>query len=371
MDFGLMFFSSAAQTESHDPYYLLKEVARYADQHGFVCIWTPERHFHEFGGAFPNPSVLSAALAMITQKIQIRAGSVISPLHNPIRIAEEWSIVDNLSSGRVAISFGSGWNIDDFVFYPDRYQDRHAIMHDQIKMIREFWRGKATRQINPAGKELSLRLFPTPVQPELPLWITSSGNIDTFISAGALGANVLTHLLGQDVIGLAQKIEAYREARGQHGHDPAGGIVSLMLHTFLGDDIQRVKSEARLPLREYLRSAVSLERESAQGGGVISGSRHVAVEEITAKDMEDLLDLAFERYANTSALIGTPESCMDMIARCGAIGVNEIACLIDFGLSTERVLEGLTYLDVLRTEVSSHGSAELMEKSIKEFISGF
>lgn len=371
MDFGLMFFSSAAQTESRDPYYLLKEAARYADQHGFVCIWTPERHFHEFGGAFPNPSVLSAALAMITQKIQIRAGSVISPLHNPIRIAEEWSIVDNLSSGRVAISFGSGWNIDDFVFYPDRYQDRHMIMHEQIKMIREFWRGKATRQINPLGKELSLRLFPTPVQSELPVWITSSGNVDTFISAGAAGANVLTHLLGQDVMGLAQKIEAYREARARHGHDPAAGIVSLMLHTFLGDDIQRVKSEARLPLREYLRSAVSLERESAQGGGVISGSRHVAVEEITAKDMEDLLDLAFERYANTSALIGTPESCMDMIVRCEAIGVNEIACLIDFGLSTERVLKGLAYLDVLRTEVSSHGSVELMEKSIKEFISGF
>src|SRR5437879_1777503 len=116
MEFGIMFFSSADQAGTEDRYYLLKKAAEFADQHGFCCIWTPERHFHDFGGLFPNPSVLSAALAVITQRIQLRAGSLISPLHNPIRIAEEWSVVDNLSSGRVAISFGSGWNIDDFIF---------------------------------------------------------------------------------------------------------------------------------------------------------------------------------------------------------------------------------------------------------------
>src|ERR1700694_4354930 len=104
MEFGLMFFASQEADAPRRPRYrLLTEAAVFADQRGFCGMWTPERHFHAFGGVFSNPSVLGAGLATITQRIQIRAGSLISPLHDPIRIAEEWSVVDNLSRGRVAI----------------------------------------------------------------------------------------------------------------------------------------------------------------------------------------------------------------------------------------------------------------------------
>jgi alkanesulfonate monooxygenase SsuD/methylene tetrahydromethanopterin reductase-like flavin-dependent oxidoreductase (luciferase family) len=44
---------------------------------------------------------------MIKNQIELRSGSVVSPLHSAIRIAEEWSVVDNLSNGRVSISFAS------------------------------------------------------------------------------------------------------------------------------------------------------------------------------------------------------------------------------------------------------------------------
>ncbi|MEZ5296781.1 MAG: LLM class flavin-dependent oxidoreductase [Ilumatobacteraceae bacterium] len=96
-------------------YRFLLESARWADQQGFEAVWTPERHFHEFGGAYPNPSVIGAALAASTERIAIRAGSVVAPLHQPPRIAEEWAVVDNLSGGRVGISFAPGWQPDDFV----------------------------------------------------------------------------------------------------------------------------------------------------------------------------------------------------------------------------------------------------------------
>ena len=101
-----MFFSGTSHGCGPDRYSLLKRAARLADERGFCAVWTPERHFHEFGGLFPNPSVTGAALAMITDQIQIRAGSLISPLHDPVRVAEDWALVDNLSQGRVAISFG-------------------------------------------------------------------------------------------------------------------------------------------------------------------------------------------------------------------------------------------------------------------------
>src|SRR5436853_2564857 len=110
MQFAIMFFSSTSQGGDGDKYALLKRAARFADARGFCAVWSPERHFHRFGCLFPNPSITSAALAMITDRIQIRAGSLISPLHDTVRVAEDWSVVDNFSRGRVAVSFGSGWN---------------------------------------------------------------------------------------------------------------------------------------------------------------------------------------------------------------------------------------------------------------------
>ena len=87
------------------------EGARFGDRHGFTAIWIPERHFHAFGGFSPNPSVIAAALARETKQIQLRSGSVVLPLHHPIRVAEEWAVVDNLSQGRVGISFASGCEV--------------------------------------------------------------------------------------------------------------------------------------------------------------------------------------------------------------------------------------------------------------------
>src|SRR5438045_2547549 len=100
LSFSLYFFSDDGSKDSADKYRLVLESAKFADRNGFSAVWTPERHFKDFGGLYPNPSVLSAALAMITERVQIRAGSVALPLHHPVRVAEEGSVVDNLSNGR-------------------------------------------------------------------------------------------------------------------------------------------------------------------------------------------------------------------------------------------------------------------------------
>lgn len=363
-----MFFSSTAQKSSGGRYDLVTEAVRFADAHGFRCVWTPERHFHEFGGLFPNPSVVSAALAMITSRLQIRAGSLISPLHDPVRVVEEWSVVDNLSGGRVAVSFGSGWNADDFIFFPERYASRQAVMYDQIELVRRLWRGERVTRRNHLDKEITLSLYPRPVQEELPVWITSSGNVETFRSAGRYGANLLTHLLGQDVEALADKIRAYREARREAGHDPAAGTVTLMLHTFLGADVEEVRAKVYAPFRAYLRSAVSLERKAALSGGVISGGHQVAAHDIPAEVMEDLLDLTFDRYFHSAALMGTKESCKQLVWQLKDAGVDEIACLLDFGVADADVLEGLRHLAELRAAFSPEALGRATTESLKAFM---
>src|SRR5262249_36642496 len=86
LGFSLFYFASADSGSPDAKYRLLLEGAKFADQHGYEAVWTPERHFHAFGGLYPNPSVTSAALAAVTEHVGIRAGSVVLPLHNPIRV---------------------------------------------------------------------------------------------------------------------------------------------------------------------------------------------------------------------------------------------------------------------------------------------
>lgn len=374
MNFGIMFFSSVGQQPQRSKYRLVLEAAQFADRNDFVCVWTPERHFHEFGGSFPNPSVTSAALAMVTEKIQLRGGSVISPLHHSHRIAEEWSVVDNLSGGRVAIAFGSGWNVDDFIFFPDRYEQRHAVMYQQIEEIRHLWSGGNVRQKNSFGKELELALYPKPVQKHLPVWVTTSGNVETFKSAGAIGANILTHMIGQDLASLSDKIQQYRETRERNDFDPDTGLVTLMLHTFLGSDIETVKNKVRKPFRNYLKSAISLEQMAAHGGGAISGGHKIEPHEISEDVMEDLLDITFERYFETAALMGTVSSCRDFIWKLKSAGVDEIACLIDFLDDHEAIMEGLNPLSELRKSCSEeairNASAEYVHQFTEEIETG-
>jgi natural product biosynthesis luciferase-like monooxygenase protein len=348
MDFGIMFFSASTRSVIEDKYALLREAACFADCSGFVCIWIPERHFHEFGGLFPNPSVLAASVAVLTSRVQIRAGSVVSPIHDAIRIAEEWSVVDNLSHGRAAVSFGSGWNISDFVFFPERYVARQAVMYQQIEFIRKFWAGELVEFPTALNNKVKITLSPKPVQSQLPIWITSSGSAKTFETAGTIGANILTHLIGQDIASLAEKILIYRQARRRAGFTASRGIVSLMLHTFVGPDPERVKEEVSAPFREYLTSALSLELRAAGAGGSVSGGRTVSSVEMSGEGIEELVEIALARYLKDSSLIGTEEMCAERIWRFKEIGVDEVACLIDFGVPERAVLDSLRHLNSLR-----------------------
>jgi natural product biosynthesis luciferase-like monooxygenase protein len=351
--FSLMFFSSSATEIQSDRYELIRKSAVFADENSFEAIWTPERHFHPFGGLFPNPSVLSAGLAMITSRIHLRAGSLIVPLHNALRVTEEWALVDNLSFGRVGISFGAGWNADDFVLAPERYTHRRSEMFAQIDLVRHLWEGGWLDAPNGVGSPAHVRVFPPPVQRSLPTWITSSGNPDTFADAGSRGTNILTHVLGQDLEDLARKIAMYRRARGQAGIEASSGIVTVMLHTYVASDLATAHAIAVAPLREYLRSSVALEQLAAIAGGVVSGGHTIPSESIDPSDMEELLEIAAQRYMHGASLIGSTDSCASFISDLSLVGVDEVACLIDFGIPTDVVLTGLNHLNQLRATTSS------------------
>lgn len=338
VDFSLLFFSSSATaTGVDDGYRLYLESARFADTHDFSAIWTPERHFHPFGGLYPNPATLTAALAMVTRRIRLRAGSVVLPLNDPLRVAEEWAVVDRLSGGRVDLAFATGWNPNDFVLSPQNFSNRLNVTLDGIQTIQSLWRGEAVNRTNGKGEPASIRVFPPPVQGKFTPWLTCSGGIERFKDAGRCGANVLTALLFQTVDELAAKVRSYREARGAAGFDPETGQVTLMLHTHVGTDAGEVRRAVHAPFREYLRTSTDLWKQGLE-----------SQPQLTSQGEDEVLGLAVERYYHRAGLFGTPEQLANRIRQLAAVGVNEIACLIDFGVPTETTLEGLASLDRLR-----------------------
>ncbi len=337
LSFSLYFFSDDGSKDSADKYHLVLESAKFADRNGFSAVWTPERHFQDFGGLYPNPSVLSAALAMITERVQIRAGSVALPLHHPVRVAEEWSVVDNLSHGRVAISFASGWHPDDFIFAPTVYEDRKEVMFRHIELIQRLWGGETFMMPGVGGNEVPVRLLPKPLQKRLPIWITSAGSRETWIRAGEIGANILAALIGYSFEDLAERIRSYREARARSGYDPKTGVVSIMMHTFVGPSNSAVKEQVRAPFTHYLRSNFK------QYDNV-----RVMPEEVTEADRDAIMSAAFEHYFETNTLMGSPAKCSGVIEQLLAAGVDEVACLVDFGVEAEAVLGNLQYLNELR-----------------------
>jgi natural product biosynthesis luciferase-like monooxygenase protein len=329
-------------------YELLLEGAKFADQNGFVAIWTPERHFHAFGGPYPNPAVTGAAAAAVTKNIGVRAGSIVAPLHHPARIAEEWAVIDNLTNGRAGMAFASGWQPDDFVLRPENTPpaNRQALF-DSLDAVRKLWRGEAVEFPRKDGTPFAVKTQPRPVSKEVEAWVTTAGNPETWREAGRMGAHVLTHLLGQSIAEVAVKVKLYRAALAEAGHDPSRFKVTLMLHTFLAEDRETARNVAREPMKNYLRSAAGLIKQYAwafpafkkpQG---LANPMDIDLGSLAPDELEAILDFAFLRYFDDSGLFGTVEDAVKRVEELKAIDVDEVACLIDYGIPTAVVLEGL------------------------------
>lgn len=339
-ELGIIFFSGVQTGDN--PYDLLLDVAQFADAHGFKAIWTPERHFTEVGGAYPNPSVLAAALATITRKVRLRAGSINLPLHDPIRVAEEWAVVDNLSHGRVDLAIAPGWHVRDFVLKPENFASKFTVLNDYRVQLQRLWSGEAIEKTDANGDRQSIVCYPRPVQKNLPLWLTTSLKEEAWRFAGENNFNVLSALINFGPQELEKRIRIYRDARAAAGLTPEAGVVTLMLHTYVDEQHDRAIARVRPALTEYLKSFVT-QHQSANK----ASDDKVRTLNALGNDSDDFVDMVFARYIKTSSLIGDLERARTVLTQFKDMGVDEIACLVDFGLNKTEVLNSLRLLSSL------------------------
>jgi len=348
--FSIAYFGDYPADFTSDKYRVLFESACFADENNFEALWIPERHFHSFGGFSPNPAVIAAALSRETKNIQLRAGSVVLPLHHPIRVAEDWSVIDNFSAGRVGIAFASGWHPDDFILAETPFSTRRETTFTNIELVRKLWRGEKVSFANGAENQVTISIHPRALQKELPVWIAALGSYETYAKAGELGVGILTNLIGQTLEQLSVGISIYHDSLIKHGHSIETSKVTLLLHTFLDEDAVSAQEIAKKPFSEYIQSSLNLFQK-------IHGKNEDSV--LTPEDNEYLFEKAYKRYIETSALIGNIDTSIPIIEKLHSIGVTEIACFIDFGIEKDSVLQKLTYINDLKNYFSK--SNKLLE----------
>src|ERR1700758_1788419 len=166
----------------HEVYNDYLDQLEFAETVGFDGLGVNEHHANAYG-LMPSPCLMAAALARHNSRAApVVLGSWIALYDLPIRVAEEFAMLDVISGGRLVAGFPVGTSMDTNYAYgrvPATLRDKYAEAHE---LIIKAWTEKDFFPLN--GKFTKLRyvnLWPKPIQqPHPPIWIPGGGSVETW-----------------------------------------------------------------------------------------------------------------------------------------------------------------------------------------------
>lgn len=154
----------------------------HAERCGFDAAWVAQHHFHGDEGGLPAPFVFLAQAAARTSRIRLGTGIVTLPLELPVRVAEDASVLDHMSGGRLEVGVGAGGNLTAFSAFGLDVAERATLFQQNLQQLRDAWRGEAL----PGGD----RLYPANPRLADRIW-QASFSVDGARRAGAAGDGLL------------------------------------------------------------------------------------------------------------------------------------------------------------------------------------
>jgi len=188
------------------------EEAVLAEELGFNNVWASEHHFAEDAWN-PSPVTFLAAVAARTERVRVGTYVLLLPFHNPVRVAEDIAVLDNISGGRVDLPVGVGSAAEEFRTFGIPFNERLGRTFEALRIIERCFAGE---EFSYKGKYYdfpNVRMTTTPVQkPGPPIWVASMGD-----QSVAWTARRGYHLAA----GAGRGHAKYEELLVQYGHDRA------------------------------------------------------------------------------------------------------------------------------------------------------
>lgn len=209
------------------------ELVRLAESVGFDSAWVSEHHGAS-DGYLPSLLVMLAALAGATSRIRLGTGVILTPFHDPIRLAEDAAVVDQLSGGRLTIGLGIAWREEEFRMLGIPLAERLPRTLDTVEILRRAWTGRRFSFEGRAYRYEDIRVTPPPAQDGGPP-ILLGGYVDAALTrAGSIGDGHLTDF--DDAEHLRHAVHLMEDGARGAGRDPGALHLALMANAFIGAD---------------------------------------------------------------------------------------------------------------------------------------
>jgi probable LLM family oxidoreductase len=220
---------------------LLEEI-ELADQVGLDIFAIGEHHRPDYAAS--APSVILGAAAARTNNIKLSSAVTVLSSEDPVRVFQQFSTLDLLSSGRAEIMAGRGSFIESFPLFGYDLKDYDVLFSEKLEMlirIREqtslSWKGKHTQTVENRG------IYPRPYQPRLPLWIAVGGTPESVVRAAQLGLPMSLAIIGGMPARFAPFAKLYRQVYAQSGHDMNELQLGIGSHVYIADDSKQARDE--------------------------------------------------------------------------------------------------------------------------------
>jgi alkanesulfonate monooxygenase SsuD/methylene tetrahydromethanopterin reductase-like flavin-dependent oxidoreductase (luciferase family) len=308
-----------------DPNRFLLEVVEEcveAEAMGYHSAWVPEHHFGRFG-VLPSPTMFLAHIANRTRTLKLGPATVVLPINHPLRMVEEFNLLDLLSGGRAVFSAGRGYDQGEYTPFGASFADSRAVFDEQMEYMMAAWRqspfefhGRFYSTPEP------ITVVPRPVQqphPEVYVACFSKPSIEL---AARLRVNtIFAPFAAAMLFGSVQ--EAARESKrmaSEAGHpDP-----KVMCSYFVSVSHTTEETErARVRLLHYLHSILP----------VFPSDRRTAPPHIAyfVDIVERLRAMKADQVSDRSIVTGDVEHCIEVLKRCAEGGISEVILYFNFG----------------------------------------
>ena len=241
--------------------------ARYAEEFGFDAVALGERHAGHFLSC--GVTVLLVAIAATTSRVRIQTGASVRSSHDPLRVAEDYATVDQLSRGRLELVIGKGNELRQLPMFGIGNGDQWDALAEKYELVRTLWREEdVTWSGRFRGPLEGVTSLPRPFAGAPRVWHGSATTVTSAELAAKWGDPLFSANALQPRDRYTVLIEHYRKHYAEHGHDPRFAFVGAGAgFLYLADTTQEAR-EALGPSYEKIVEFFKERGSGTPGGGM-------------------------------------------------------------------------------------------------------